>query len=108
MIPTRDILAFGAADTTKTFTFSESGFIKSIIMVLPNFTTAASVTQIDFYDDEGNNYYTNSTGWNDNATRLISSLSIPVHYSYSMKVTLNDVAGGAHNAVIKAHINTKE
>ena len=108
LIPVKNTLSFAIADANKSCTFYENGFIKSIVLVLPNFTTATSATQIDVIDDDSYTIYTNTTGWLENATHLITGISVPVGKAYTLKVTLNAGAGGAHDAVVKVFINTQE
>ena len=95
-------LAYATADTAKTCTITgASGILRAIVLTLPNFTTAASVTTITIADNDGDTIYTNSTGYAENTTHLISSLVVPMAENYTCTVTLNAASGGAHNATIK-------
>lgn len=106
---TKDVLNFALADTYKSATLSERGHIRSIVLKLPDFTTATKVSQIDFLDDDGDIYYTNTNtgaGWAKNANHVISGLEIPISQGYQVKVTLDDAAGGAHSVTVKTYIET--
>src|SRR5512135_2996650 len=108
MIATNESVTVTALESTITYHFQENGFIKTINMILPNFTTAASVSQIDVKDEEGYAVYTSTTGWADNGTRTVGSLSIPVDKGFTLVLTLNAASGGTHTAKVKTYINTQE
>ncbi len=107
----RDVFAlvFGAADTTKTANFDKNGWIEMLILKVPTFTNAVTVTKIEFLDRDGDVIYTNSTGWALNANYLIgtpegTSVNIPIdvsHHStyYQVKVTLSGAPGGSGGTI---------
>ncbi len=100
----KETLAYVTADTVKSCTLYENGFIRAVVLTLPNFTTAASVSTIVYKDVDGDTISTDSTGYAENTTHLISSLAIPVSAGSTVSVTLNAASGGAHNATIKFFI----
>jgi hypothetical protein len=109
MVRVKNTFTYATGDTAKTQTISENGFIRSIVYVLPNFTTAATGV-LTIKDTDGNTLYT-SAAINDNnlsAPQLVSSLVIPVDYGYTATLTLNDVAGGAHTGYVNLYINELE
>lgn len=108
MVETTNTETATALETTKTFTLNECGFIKAIVLVLPNFTTATEVSTLEVYDKDDHLIYTNSTAWAENTTHLITSISVPVNYGYYIKLTLDGASGGSHNITIKTYINTQE
>ena len=109
MLAIKKTLSFGAAENNKSCTFYDNGFIKSIVLTLPDFATAASATKVEVLDDDGDTIYSNTTGWLEDATHLITSISVPLDKEYTLKVTLNDVAGtGGGDATVKIYLNTQE
>lgn len=107
MIRTKNTFSYGATDSAKSQTLHENGFIKAIVYVLPNFTTAVSGV-LTIKDQDGATLYT-SAAINENATTVVASLNIPVDYQFTTTFTLNDVAGGSGgNAVVTYYINTQE
>ena len=107
MVRPKITLAFAATGTNKSGKIYENGIIRAIVMVVPNFTNAITVTQIDVIDDDGDTIYTNTTGWAENATHLITGLTIPVDKEYQVKVTVSGVAGGSGGDVaVKPYIET--
>lgn len=104
MTRTKNTLSFTALLTELSGRLDENGMIRVIHLTLPNFTTAASVSQIDIYDEDSSLVYTNATGWADNGSHTIGSLAIPIDRNYTIKLTLNAASGGSHDAVVKCYI----
>jgi hypothetical protein len=108
MIPQRITLKFAATGTDLTGDIFNNGIINSIILVVPNFTNAITLSQIDIYDEDGDVIYTNSTGWTKNASHLLSGLSIPSAEGFSIKATISGAAGGSGgNLVIKTYTESR-
>lgn len=106
MVRTKNTLSFTALLTNLSATLHENGLIRVIHLTLPNFTTATEVHQIDVLDDDGAVVYTSTTGWAEDTTHTIPSLTIPVDKNYTIKITLDGAAGGAHDVVVKTYIET--
>jgi hypothetical protein len=102
-------LSFDTADADKTSTaMHEEGLINTIVLVLPDFTTAATCDQLDIIDEDSHTIYTNSTGWAENAVHLITGLAIPAWRGNTVKLTLNAGAGGdAEVATVKFYIESR-
>jgi len=102
---TKHILSFGATDQIKSAKYSENGIIRIIFLTISAMATAVSCT-LTVEDDEG------STIWTDagapravNGSYLITGLTVPVDYNFSVKATLNDVAGaGGGTVTVKSYI----
>lgn len=77
----------------------ENGEIVQINLTVPNFTNSVTITQIDAYDADGKNVYSNNTGWTKNAEHYISGLKIPCYAETTVKVTISGAAGGTGDVV---------
>ena len=102
MVRTKNTLSFTALLADLSATIEENGFIKAYVLVLPNFTTAASAI-LSIIDTDGHILYTGDSK-NKNATYVVTGLDIPMGYGYTAKLTLNAASGGAHDAIVKLYI----
>ena len=71
-------------------------------MVQPNYTTAVSGI-LTIKDKDGYTLYTGDSK-NENTTAVVTGLTVPMDYGYTITLTLNAAAGGTHDAVVKLYI----
>lgn len=99
-------LTYAAGDTAKSATITEAnGIMIGYALVQPNYTTAASGI-LTILDKDSYTVYTGDSK-NDNGTVVVMGLTVPIADGYTATLTLNDVAGGAHSAVVKLYIDTR-
>jgi len=89
--------AFGAADTTKTFSIYVNGHMSDVAVVMPNFTNAPTAT-LTIEDEAGVVLYTKAAIAN-NATTIVNSLSVPVDTNYVGRLVLSGAPGGTGGTV---------
>jgi hypothetical protein len=80
----------------------ENGFVRSIVYILPNLTTAVSGV-LTVYDEDGNLIYTSGT-INENTSTLVSSLAIPIGVNYTTTFTLNAASGASDTVTINMYV----
>jgi hypothetical protein len=83
---------FTATSLTATQTIQNNGYVTNLVFSVPNFTNGITGT-LTVLDDLGSVIY-DSTAKAKNASYVVASLSIPVDYKFTAKVTLSGVAGG--------------
>ncbi|MDP1614614.1 MAG: hypothetical protein Q8L68_02345 [Methylococcales bacterium] len=87
---------YAAADTVKSCTLTGKGKVHSIILTLPNFTTATTGT-LTFENTDSTEFY-NSTAKAENVTYVLTSIDRVLAETITIKLTLDAGAGGAHTA----------
>lgn len=93
-------LVFGAADTSKTWQFSEMGEIHTIIMKLPNWTNGVTAT-IAATNDGADEVWADKTPRVKNDTYVFHQLRdrFPINCNVTLTVTLSGVPGGSGGSV---------
>jgi len=92
-----------SADITEKV-FSD-GEIFAIVMTVPNFTNAVTITAITIKDADGDTYYSNTTGWAENATHLITGLELPVALNATVTLSISgDPGAGGGTVTFKPYI----
>lgn len=100
----RKILTYAAADTVKSVTYDINGFLRFIIVEMPNFTTAASGV-LTILNSDGNTLYTSvAIAENGTSNIIISDGYVPLTGETTFTLTLNAGAGGAHSAYITPYV----
>lgn len=94
----KNSFVFDATTTSLTAPIFENGIITNYTLVCPNFTNAVTST-LSILDDDGVTIWTGDAK-NENATYLVSSLSVPVDKGYTLKATLSGVAGAGGGTVV--------
>ncbi len=103
VISQKDIVAFETADQVLTFKCAHIGYLTDFLLVIPNFTTAASLI-VTINDKDTYLIYT-SASINDNQTVLTHLTNkLAVGIDDVIKLTLNAASGGAHTVVSKLYI----
>lgn len=90
-------MAFGAAETEKTFRITENGHMTDFAFVIPNFTNV--VTGVFTVLDEDSVVLYTSAAMNKNATTVVNSLAVPTDRNYTGKLTLSGAPGGTGGTV---------
>jgi len=100
----RKALTYAVADTVKSVTYAMNGFLRFVIVEMPNFTTAATgVLTILTYD--GNTLYTSvAIAANGTTNIIIGDGYVPLTGETTFTLTLNAGAGGAHSAYITPYV----
>ena len=83
---------FGATDQEKSILICQNGDITDFLVIVPDFTTAASLT-LTVKDPAGDEWYMSSPIAKKQTARIIPEQKIPIDNNYRIYVTLNDVAG---------------
>lgn len=100
----RTALTFATADTVKSITTTANGFLRFLIVELPNFTTAATAV-LTVVNSDGLTVYTSAAlAENTQHNLVINDGYVPMGGSVMFTLTLNDVAGGAHTAYLTAYV----
>ena len=97
-------LSFVTADTAKSATIMEAeGIVLGYTLVLPQTSAASGILTIK--DTDGYTVYTGDSK-NDNQTVTVVSMTglAPIGYGYTITITPNAQAGGAHDCVVKLYI----
>ena len=106
MTKVKQSLVFAAADTVKSGKICENGLINSIVLVLPDFATAATAV-LTVKDSDGYTIYT-SSGQTVDDTKLLNELAIPCEMNSSYDLTLNAGAGvGGGTATVIIYIENR-
>lgn len=97
-------IPFGATGTTGTYKLTEcNGFIKNLIIVVPNYTNTITTT-VQILDDDGVVLY-DSGAKAQNASYPLGGIgaaevgAIPISYNYTVSVVISGVAGGTGGTV---------
>lgn len=106
------VIPFGATGTTGTYKLTEcNGFIKNLIIKVPDFTNVVTAT-VQILDDDGDILY-DSGAKAKNAIYSLGNIAaaelgeIPVSYNYTVSVVISGVAGGTGGTVtVKAYIES--
>lgn len=99
-------LVFAAADTVKTFTVSQNGYLTDFSMTIPNFTTAASLV-VTINDKDSRLWYTSASINDNQSINTHPTNRIPVDIGWVVTVTLNAASGGAHNILMGLAVEVK-
>lgn len=100
-------LVFGATDQVKSFHIHENGDITDFLLVIPNFTTAATLV-FTVTDKDGHPWFTSTAITKNQTLRVTPTEKIPVDNDFVVTVTLNDVAGGSGGTVtVKAAVEAR-
>lgn len=103
----KNVLKYVQAATVATAKSAENGFIKALVYVLPNLTTAVSGV-LTIQDKDGHTLYT-SGAIAENAVTLVSGLDIPIDHGFTFTFTLNAGSGAATEETIyvKAYVKNE-
>lgn len=100
----RATLSCVTADTSKSVTVDMNGFLRFIILELPNFTTAASAI-ITVVNKDGKTIYTSaSLAENTQHNLLINDGYVPLQKGDTITITLNAQSGGAHDMALTYYV----
>lgn len=105
-------IVFGATGTTGTYKITEcNGFIKNLIIKVPDYTNTITTT-VQILDDDGEVLY-DSGAKAQNTDYPLGGIgaaelgAIPVSYNYTVSVVLSGVAGGTGGTVqVKMYIES--
>ncbi len=100
----RATLACVTATTSKTVTVDVNGFLRFIVLELPNFTTAATVIVTVVNGDSLTLYTSGSLAENAQHNIVIADGYVPVMKGDSIVMTLNAQAGGSHSMYLTYYV----
>ncbi len=103
MIQIKRTLNFTSLLTEMSFDIDANGIIIDYVLVLPNFTTAATAN-LSIQNADGYVHYLSTDNFAENGTRLKNAVEIPVDYGHKGKLVLNAAAGGSHTAIVYLYI----
>jgi len=101
---TRATLACVTATTSKSVTVDMNGFLRFMILELPDFTTAATAIITVVNIDSVTIYTSASLAKNTQHNIVINDGYIPIQKGDTITVTLNAQAGGAHNMYLTYYV----
>lgn len=98
MTRSKHTFTYDATTTTATAnTVNESAFVRSIAVVVPNFTNAITVT-LSIKDKDGYEVISKAA-IAKNATTVFLKEEVPVYYDSTLTITLSGAAGGTGGTV---------
>ena len=92
--------SFAASGTTLSRPVCVSGIMTHYTLVCPNFTNAVTTT-LSVEDSDGVTIWTGNAN-NESGTYLVSGLSVPVDYGFTLTATLSGAAGAGGGMVVAA------
>lgn len=100
----RKVLTYAAADTVKSTTYDINGFLRFLIVEMPNFTTAATGV-LTILNSDGNTLYTSvAIAENGTSNVIIADGYVPLTGETTFTLTLNAGAGGDHSVYITPYV----
>lgn len=93
----KNTFTFAATGTELTKKLNENGVATIMVLVTPNFTNN-STTTMSVINRDSKTIWTDSAR-NEDGTYLVTGLSVPVDYGFTLKATLSTDAGGTGGTV---------
>ncbi len=104
MTRTKDTITILNGGTTGTAKIHETGFIKTLIVITPNFTNPVT-TRLQILDTDSKVLYT-SNQLAENTENLGAGISVPVDYGFIISLLTSGDPGADGDVVVELFIDT--